>query len=183
MGRRDSFGQGRDILLAPPIQHANGHRVLAHGFQDLAIGRALRFLIRQILAIHEQEFGAEQPNALRAGLRDQRQFLRNFQIGLQFHGFAIGGHGRQATKPPKPRTFPRISGQLFLRSRQRRRFRVNGDSPRCTVQHYHIIAPHRFRQPRHAKHRRNAKRAQHDGGMAIRAALIGCHASNARRVQ
>ena len=71
MGRRNSFGKGRDIFLPTPIQYANGHRVLAHGFQDLAIGRALRFLIRQILAIHEQEFGAEQPNALRARLRNQ----------------------------------------------------------------------------------------------------------------
>ena len=53
-----AFSERRDILLTAPIQHANGHRVMAHGFQDLAIGRALRFLIRQILAVHEQEFRA-----------------------------------------------------------------------------------------------------------------------------
>ena len=60
---------------------------------------------------------------------------------------------------------------------------MDGDIPRCTIQHHHIIAPHRFRQPRHAKHRRDAKRAQHDGGMAIRAALIRRNTRNARRVQ
>ena len=91
---RHPGGQRLHILLATPIEHADGDGIASHGLDDAAIGVELRVLIGQLGPVHEEEFRAQQANALGAGLGDQRQFGGNFQIGLQLHQFSIGGLGR-----------------------------------------------------------------------------------------
>ncbi len=70
-------GERLDLLLAAPVEHADGDRIAAPSPRrwrrrsppgDASSGQAL--------AVHEQEFASQQAHPVRAGLRDQRQFRR-----------------------------------------------------------------------------------------------------------
>ncbi len=92
-------GERLDLLLAAPVQHADGDGVALHRLDDAGVDVGLRRLAGQHVAVHEQELAAQQPHAVRTGLRDQRQLGRDFQVGLQLHLDAAQRHGGQAAQP------------------------------------------------------------------------------------
>ncbi len=109
-GTMPASGQRLDVLLAAPVQHPDGHRIAAHRLDDRAIGFGLGVLVRNGLAVHEQELGAQQADADGARLRDQRQLDRQFQVGLQFDRLAVqrfppagGAAGHSAAAPARRR--------------------------------------------------------------------------------
>ena len=63
-----------------------------------AVGLRLGVLVRHRLTVHEQELGSQQTDPERARLGDQRQFERQFQIGLQLDRLAVQRLGRQAAQ-------------------------------------------------------------------------------------
>ena len=54
----------RNFLVAADIQRTDNDLFPLHFFGDLLIGGELFVLRRAGVAVHEQEFGAEQPHAL-----------------------------------------------------------------------------------------------------------------------
>ncbi len=165
--------QRLDILLAAPVQHADGHRIAAHGFDDAAVGLELRRLVGHGFAVHEQEFGAEQADPHRAGLGDQRQLDRDFQIGLQLHRLAVQRFGRQAAQPAEALAFPREGRDGAPRRGQRGGGRVQHDAAGAAVDDRDIAGTDRLHQAGHAQHGGHAERPQHHRGMPVRAAFVG----------
>ncbi len=119
-----------------------------------------------------------------AGLGDQRQLERQFQIGLQFDRLAVRGFGRQPAQPGHS-----AAARARRRSRARRAAARSGgeglsdDGAGGAVHHSHVARTDGMRQPGHAEHGRHAQGAQHHRGVAVGAAFLGGDAGQPRRVQ
>ncbi len=176
-------GQRLDVLLAAPVEHPDRHRVAAHRLDDGAIGFRLGVLVRHRFAVHEQELGAQQADAVRARLGDQRQLDRQFQVGLEFHRFAVGGFRRQPAQLGIALALPREGGDRPPRRRQSRCAGVQHHGAGGAIDHGDVARLDGMRQSDGAQHGRHAERAQHDGGVVLRAAFLGRDAGKPGRIQ
>ena len=107
MARRPSAGlaawpwrsaSGRGQLVAADIEGAHGDRPAVEAAHQGAQGLVLLLLVRQVGAVHEQELGAQQADALGAGVDRELDLARQLDIGLQRHGGAVAGDRGQAAQ-------------------------------------------------------------------------------------
>ena len=87
-------GQRLGQLVAAHIQGAGGHRLAVQPFDELAQRAVLLLLVGQAVAVHEHELGAQQPDALGAGLQRHAELARQLEIGIERDLGAVAGHRR-----------------------------------------------------------------------------------------
>ena len=94
-------------LVAADIEGAEGHRHVAGGIEHRAVERVLLGGAREALGDHELQFGAEQADAGRAGLREMRQVDGEAGIDHQRYRLAVLGDARLVAQREVLRLPPR----------------------------------------------------------------------------
>ncbi len=70
----------------------------------------LLVLVRHVLAVHEQELGAQQPDAFGAGMHRHLGLARQLDVGQQPDALAVAGDRRQLAQPAE---LPLVALQRF----------------------------------------------------------------------
>ena len=103
-------------LVAADVERAEDHRPVAGGIEHGAVERELLGGTREAGRHHELQFGAEQPDAGRAGLLDVRQIHRKSGIDHQRDLLAVLGHARLV---PQSEILQTAGGRAGARARYR----------------------------------------------------------------
>ena len=89
-------------LVAAQIQRADDHRQRFQGHGGFAIGLVLLLFARQVLAIQEQVFGAEQAHALRAVGLDLLGIGGLLDVGVEQNAMPVQRDGRLGQEIAQP---------------------------------------------------------------------------------
>ncbi len=116
-------------LVAAQIERAKHHRLVARCIEDLLVERDLVGQTRHRLADHELQFGAEQPDAIRAGFLQMRHVEQQAGIHHQLDRHAVLRHGGQIAQLRKLRHAIGAHRALGLEHRTRH-WASGADAPR-----------------------------------------------------
>ncbi|MCY1431356.1 hypothetical protein D9M71_473220 [compost metagenome] len=81
----------RQRLVAADVEGAHHQRAAAEGIQHMAVGRFLGRVVRRLGGFHEDEFAAQQADALGAQLHSLRSAGGVAEIGDDLHGMPVAG--------------------------------------------------------------------------------------------
>ena len=166
-------GERLGQLVAAHIQGARRHRPAVEPFDELAQRAILLLLIGQAVAVHEHELGAQQPDALGAGLQRHAELARQLEIGIERDLGAVAGHRREAAQPRQRAQVALMDALAAVVLGNRLRRGAHDDAALIAVDDQRIAVLDHAQQPGDAEDRRQAEGAGHDGGMALRAAEEG----------
>jgi hypothetical protein len=130
-----------------------------------AISFVLLFFARQVRTPHEEEFAAEQADAVRTGSQCQRRFVRQFDVGVQHHINAIQrdrGLVAQQAQFGALVGIGRLAAAVFLENAAGR---IDDHRAGCAVDDQHVAVADQFPHVAHGDHRWHGHAARHDGGM------------------
>ena len=160
-------------LVPAQVEGADRHRAPVHGLEDGAVVAVVVLLGGELVAPHEEELGAVEPDSLAAVGEEPGDLLAELDVADHPEPDAVHGLGREVLQ----------AGQLGLALHLPDAGRlVVGALPGGGVHHHHAaaavdddpVAPLRHRGgPAGADHGRDLQRAGHDGGVAGDAARVG----------
>ncbi|CUJ72538.1 Uncharacterised protein [Achromobacter xylosoxidans] len=170
-------------LVRADVERADGDGTARHHLHDGRVGLVLLFLARQVRTPHEQEFAAEQADAVRAGGQRQRRLFRQFDVGVQDDVDAVEGDGRLVAQQAEFGALIGVGGlaaAVFLQDAFRR---IDHHRAGGAVDDQHVAVAHQLAHVAHGHHGRHAHAARHDGGMRGRPAQVGDKGGEASATQ
>ncbi len=157
---------------------ADDHRLALHRPGDLGIGLVLLVLVGQPVAVHEQEFRAEQTDAVGARFERVARVLGQLDVRHQLDRDAVPGPRHPALElaqgdpafdlRPQPLA---IAGEIVG-------LRLDADAAGFGVEHDQVALGHRLARVGHAEHGRQPEAARHDRGVRRAAAQFGDEAGD-----
>jgi hypothetical protein len=139
----------------------------------VTIDAGLGVFVGEGFAVHENELAAHEADAVGAGFGDHREFEGQFEVGLEVDQDVIGGFGGDALQAGQGAQGAAAGGQAVLGGFQAAGGGVENDLAGFAVDDRQHAGPCGFQHAGGTKDGRDAEGAQHDRGVAIRAAFGG----------
>ena len=160
-------------LVSPHVQGADDDGLAFHGARHLGIGLVLFVLGRQFVAAHEQEFGAEQADAIRTGVQGIAHIAGHFDVGHQFHRDAVQGARQLAAQLAQLRAGGGLVVQALPEEGKRDLIGADDDLASIRVDDEQVAFGNPLAGVCDADNRRKSQTAGEDHGVRGRAAQLG----------
>ena len=175
-------------LVRADIERADGDGAPGHAQHQIAIGAELLSFVGQRVPqfrrpVHEQEFGAVQPDPGRAQRMRFGHVFARFGVGPQFDVDAVQRPGGFAAQPMQLFPFARVQLYAAAVFAQIVGVRFQDDQTAAAVDRQHVAVVDLLQHVRRADHQRNVQAARQDRAVRQRAAARGDHRHHALRVQ
>ena len=123
-------------LLAAHVERAGGDGAAFHALDDVLQAFVLLFLVRQVVPVHVEEFGAQQADTGGAAGHGAFDVARQFDIGVEDDRRAVAGHRRQVAQPLQRFALAR---QILLPGLEagKRGWRWVDEDAACDAVHHH----------------------------------------------
>ena len=156
------LAQERQRLVGPGVERADDHRAAAERRGDLRVDRALLLLGRRVVAVEEQELGAQQADAVGAELDRGGRLGRRAEVGGD-----LERRRRRACAPARARARARVRPRSCASRARRARARRPSSARRVDLDGPGVAVDDQHRPVRHARARR--RRARRRPGCRARA--------------
>jgi len=178
-GDRATLAAAVHLLVGAEVERADGDRFPGQGAHHLHIGTELFLLGRWARAVHEQEFGTVQADALGTGLDRGLGVRRQLDVGEQRHCVAVARDRRTRAQAVERAPFARdrfLAATIFGHDAL---VRPDDEHAALAVDDQFLARAHVARGVVHRDDRRNAETAGENRRMRNRAAEAGDEGAHA----
>ena len=163
----------RCLLVRAQVERADRHRLALHAFRDAAKRLELLVLRRQALAVEEQEFRPEEPDAGGTVLERLQEVAGQLDVRLQLDLHTVDRGGRLGDEPSQARALERELALLQPVFSQHRLVRVDDDDVVRAVDNEELVLADQLPRVVRGDDRRHGEAPRDDRRVRRRAADVG----------